>query len=97
MATILAPVTPLMVQVCFRLSRSRGSPSQSLRVTRPPHLAATTPGTAVPAPNCYEFKWGGVRGGEERGEGGERRGGGGEGGREGRGKHMQFICTNMLS
>ena len=86
MATILAPVTPLMVQVCFRLSRSRGSPSQSLRVTRPPHLAATTPGTAVPAPNCYEFKWGGVRGGGGEGRGGREERGRGRGGKGGEGE-----------
>lgn len=49
---LLSTVSPFRSHDFLRLSRRRGVSSRSLSVTWAPHLAATRPGTAVPAPSC---------------------------------------------
>lgn len=49
-------VSPFRSHDLRRLSRRRGVASRSLSVTWAPHLPATRPGTAVPAPSCEQKK-----------------------------------------
>ena len=51
---ILTSSTELSAHDLRQLSRHSGKYSASLRVTRAPNFAASTPGRAVPAPNCND-------------------------------------------